>query len=104
MQRVYALADYLVVNISSPNTLGLRELQTEDALRRLLGRLREQQERLGVMHGKRVPMLVKLAPDLDEEQIDAIARVLNQARVDGVIATNTTVDRDRKSTRLNSSH
>src|SRR3546814_15967340 len=84
MQRVYALADYLVVNISSPNSLGLRELQTEDALRRLLGRLREQQERLGVMHGKRVLMLVKLASDRDEEQIDAIPRVLNQVRVDEI--------------------
>ncbi len=93
MQRVYGLADYLVVNISSPNTAGLRELQNEIALRRLIGSLREQQERLGVMHGKRVPMLVKLAPDLDEPEIDAIALVLNEAQVDGVIATNTTLDR-----------
>jgi dihydroorotate dehydrogenase len=93
MQRVYGVADYLVVNISSPNTAGLRELQNEIALRRLIGSLREQQERLGVMHGKRVPMLVKLAPDLDEPEIDAIALVLNEARVDGVIATNTTLDR-----------
>ncbi|MDP1698016.1 MAG: quinone-dependent dihydroorotate dehydrogenase [Xanthomonadaceae bacterium] len=93
MQRVYGLADYLVVNISSPNTQGLRELQNEDALRQLLGALREQQERLGVMHGKRVPMLIKIAPDLDEAQIDSIALVLNEAHVDGVIATNTTVDR-----------
>ncbi|PIQ36800.1 MAG: dihydroorotate dehydrogenase (quinone) [Lysobacterales bacterium CG17_big_fil_post_rev_8_21_14_2_50_64_11] len=93
MQRVYGLADYLVINISSPNTRGLRELQGEDPLRRLLGSLREQQERLAVMHGKRVPMLVKLAPDLDETTIDAIAVVLNQAQIDGVIATNTTLDR-----------
>ncbi|PKM07417.1 MAG: dihydroorotate dehydrogenase (quinone) [Gammaproteobacteria bacterium HGW-Gammaproteobacteria-4] len=93
MQRVYGLADYLVVNISSPNTQGLRELQSEIALRRLIGSLREQQERLGVMHGKRVPMLVKVAPDLDEQEIDAIASVLNEAQVDGVIATNTTLDR-----------
>lgn len=93
MQRVYGLADYLVVNISSPNTQGLRELQGEEALRRLLGTLREQQERLAVMYGKRVPMLVKLAPDLSESEIDTIATVLNQAQIDGVIATNTTLDR-----------
>jgi len=93
MERVYALADYLVVNISSPNTAGLRDLQGEEALRRLLGSLREHQERLGVMHGRRVPMLVKLSPDLREAEIDGVASVLNQARVDGVVATNTTLDR-----------
>ena len=57
-------ADYVTVNISSPNTAGLRELQEEQALRRLIGTLREAQERLGAQHGKRVPMLVKVAPDL----------------------------------------
>lgn len=93
MERVYALADYLVVNISSPNTVGLRELQGEEALRRLLGSLREHQERLGAVHGQRVPMLVKLSPDLHESEIDGVAAVLNQARVDGVVATNTTLDR-----------
>lgn len=93
MDRVYALADYLVVNISSPNTAGLRDLQEEDALRRLIGRLREHQERLGAVHGQRVPMLVKLSPDLREAEIDNVAAVLNQARIDGVIATNTTLDR-----------
>ncbi|NZA24824.1 quinone-dependent dihydroorotate dehydrogenase [Luteimonas sp. SJ-92] len=93
MERVYPLADYLTVNISSPNTAGLRELQEEQALRRLVGTLREAQERLGAQHGKRVPMLVKVSPDLSDEDVEAAARVLADLRVDGVIATNTTVSR-----------
>jgi dihydroorotate dehydrogenase len=93
LSRVYPLADYITVNISSPNTAGLRELQEEQALRRLVGTLREEQERLGAKHGKRVPMLVKVAPDLSESDVDAAARVLADLEVDGVIATNTTVKR-----------
>ncbi|WP_149193292.1 quinone-dependent dihydroorotate dehydrogenase [Luteimonas suaedae] len=93
LERVYPLADYLTVNISSPNTAGLRELQEEQALRRLVGTLREAQERLGARHGRRVPMLVKMAPDLSDEDIAAAARVLSDLQVDGVIATNTTVSR-----------
>ena len=93
LERVYALADYITVNISSPNTAGLRELQEEQALRQLIGTLRESQEELGAQHGKRVPMLVKIAPDLSDEDIDAVARVLRDLSVDGVIATNTTVSR-----------
>ena len=93
LSRVYPLADYVTVNISSPNTAGLRELQEEQALRRLVGTLREEQERLGAKHGKRVPMLVKVAPDLSESDVDAAARVLTDLEVDGVIATNTTVSR-----------
>lgn len=93
LERVYPLADYLTVNISSPNTAGLRELQEEHALRRLIGTLREAQECLGSQHGKRVPMLVKVAPDLSDDDIDAVARVLAELQVDGVIATNTTVSR-----------
>ena len=93
LSRVYPLADYVTVNISSPNTAGLRELQEEQALRRLVGTLREEQERLGAKHGKRVPMLVKVAPDLSESDVDAAARVLADLEVDGVIATNTTVSR-----------
>jgi len=91
MERVYPLADYITVNISSPNTAGLRELQEEQSLRRLVGTLREAQERLGAQHGKRVPMLVKIAPDLSDHDIEAAARVLQELQVDGVIATNTTV-------------
>lgn len=93
LDRVYAFADYITVNISSPNTAGLRELQEEQALRRLIGALRDGQERLASRHGKRVPMLVKIAPDLSDSDIEAAARVLTDLEVDGVIATNTTIDR-----------
>ncbi|WDS36176.1 quinone-dependent dihydroorotate dehydrogenase [Pseudoxanthomonas sp.] len=93
LERVYPLADYITVNISSPNTAGLRELQEEQALRQLIGTLREAQEALGAKHGKRVPMLVKVAPDLSDADIDAVCRVLTDLSVDGVIATNTTIDR-----------
>ncbi|KAF1689231.1 quinone-dependent dihydroorotate dehydrogenase [Pseudoxanthomonas taiwanensis] len=93
LERVYPLADYVTVNISSPNTAGLRELQEEQALHRLVGDLREAQEALAARHGRRVPVLVKVAPDLNDNDIDACARVLGDLRVDGVIATNTTVNR-----------
>lgn len=94
LERVYPLADYITVNISSPNTAGLRELQEEQALRRLVGTLREAQERLGARHGKRVPMLVKIAPDLSDNDIEAAGRVLGDLGVDGVIAGNTTISRE----------
>lgn len=94
LRKVYPLADYVAVNISSPNTSGLRELQEEQALRQLVGCLRDEQEALAGIHGKRVPVLVKIAPDLDENDIDAAARVLGDLQVDGVIATNTTVSRE----------
>jgi dihydroorotate dehydrogenase len=94
LERVYALADYVTVNISSPNTQGLRDLQEEDTLRRFVGTLRDRQEQLAGQHGRRVPMLVKIAPDLDLPAMDGIAAVMLSARVDGVICTNTTVDRD----------
>ena len=95
LERVYPLADYITINISSPNTAGLRELQEEQSLRQLIGTLREAQERFGAQHGKRVPMLVKVAPDLSERDIDAAARVLGELQVDGVIATNTTIDHSK---------
>ena len=94
LERVYPLADYITVNISSPNTAGLRELQEEQALRRLVGTLRDAQEKLGAQHGKRVPMLVKIAPDLSDNDIEAAGRVLGGLGVDGVIAGNTTISRD----------
>ncbi|MGV8923193.1 MAG: quinone-dependent dihydroorotate dehydrogenase [Thermomonas sp.] len=94
LERVYPLADYITINISSPNTAGLRELQEEQALRRLVGTLRDSQERLGSKHGKRVPMLVKIAPDLSDNDIEAAGRVLGDLGVDGVIAGNTTISRD----------
>src|SRR4249919_3975780 len=93
MERVYSLADYITVNISSPNTTGLRDLQQEDTLRRFIGELREVQEDLAAVHGHRVPMLIKLAPDLTEAELDRTAHVLNLAKVDGVIMGNTTLDR-----------
>ena len=94
LRKVYGLADYITVNISSPNTAGLRELQEEQALRRLVSMLRDEQEALASHHGRRVPMLVKIAPDLSESDIDAAGRVLGDLAVDGVIATNTTIARD----------
>ena len=94
LERVYPLADYITINISSPNTAGLRELQEEQALRRLIGTLREAQEKFGSQHGKRVPMLVKIAPDLSDNDIEAAGRVLGDLGVDGVIAGNTTIARD----------
>ncbi len=93
LEKVYPLADYITINISSPNTAGLRELQEEQQLRKLLGVLRESQERLAGIHRRRVPMLVKVAPDLADEDIEVTARVLGEMGVDGVVATNTTVSR-----------
>lgn len=93
MELAFPAADYLVVNVSSPNTEGLRALQAADALRRLLGGLREAQERLAGRHGRRTPLLVKIAPDLSEPEVDGIAAALSEAGVDGAIATNTTIDR-----------
>ena len=94
LRKVYGLADYVTVNISSPNTAGLRELQEEQALRRLVSVLRDEQEALASHHGRRVPMLVKIAPDLSKNDIDAAGRVLGDLGVDGVIATNTTIGRE----------
>lgn len=93
LERVYPLADYVTVNISSPNTAGLRELQEEQQLRALVGTLRHAQEKLAARHARRVPLLVKVSPDLTDEDVDAASRVLSDLGVDGVIATNTTVSR-----------
>jgi dihydroorotate dehydrogenase len=93
LQKVYRYASYVTVNISSPNTQNLRQLQAADALDQLLGRLKSEQAGLAQRHGKYVPMAVKIAPDLDETQIQAIAALLMKYRIDGVIATNTTITR-----------
>jgi len=93
LERVYPLADYITVNISSPNTSGLRDLQEARMLRHLLTGLRQAQERLATKYQRRVPLLLKLAPDLTDEAIESTARVLEQLGVDGVIATNTTITR-----------
>ncbi len=92
LRKVYERATYITVNISSPNTQGLRDLQEEETLRRFIGTLREEQERLGANH-KRKPMLLKIAPDLTETEMDAIAEVLLASGMDGLICTNTTIDR-----------
>ena len=93
LERVYARASYVTVNISSPNTPGLRDLQHEEPLKRFIGTLREAQEQLAAKHGKHKPMLLKIAPDLDDAELDGIAEVVAAAKVDGVICTNTTIDR-----------
>lgn len=93
LQKVYPYASYVTVNISSPNTQNLRQLQSADALDRLLDQLKSEQAKLAQLHGKYVPMAVKIAPDLDETQIQAIAALLIKHRIDGVIATNTTIAR-----------
>ncbi len=93
LRKAYAAASYITVNISSPNTKNLRELQAESPLRDLLGRLRDEGERLAQQHGKRAPLLVKIAPDVDGPQLDSIALVAREAGIDGLIATNTTVSR-----------
>ncbi len=94
LKAAYPVADYIAVNISSPNTKGLRDLQAEDSIRQLLSALKNEQASLQSLHGKIVPMLVKIAPDLDGAQIEALARVFNELAVDGVIATNTTISRE----------
>jgi len=94
LERVYDLADYITVNISSPNTQGLRDLQNEDALRKFIYELRTAQEDLFSVRGHRVPMLVKIAPDLSESELDGIAEVFNAVKLDGVIAGNTTISRN----------
>ena len=93
LRAVHERASYITVNISSPNTSGLRDLQEEETLRRFIGRLREEQEQLGA-NGRRKPMLLKIAPDLTESEMDAIAEVLLASGIDGLICTNTTIDRD----------
>ena len=94
LRAVYAKAHYVTVNISSPNTQGLRDLQNDAALAPLLALLKAEQEQLAQRHGRYVPLVVKLSPDLAEGDIAVIARQLVARRIDGVIATNTTVARD----------
>ena len=93
LRAVYAHASYVTVNVSSPNTEGLRDLQGEVALDALLAALKEEQSRLADRHGKHTPIAVKIAPDLPAEDIRRIARTLVARRIDGVVATNTTVAR-----------
>lgn len=94
LEGVYAHADYITVNISSPNTQNLRSLQGQDELTQLLQPLQEKRKALADQHGRLVPMVVKIAPDLSTEQVDIIAGLLPRHDVDGVIATNTTLSRE----------
>jgi len=91
---VYPHADYVTINISSPNTKNLRDLQGADQLDGLLAALKRRQAELADQHGRYVPLAVKIAPDLDPAQIDLVAQSLVDHRIDGVIATNTTLSRD----------
>lgn len=93
LERVYPRASYVTVNISSPNTQGLRDLQEEETLRCFIGEICEAGERHAATHGKRKPILLKIAPDLGELELDSIAEVLLASSIDGLICTNTTIDR-----------
>jgi dihydroorotate dehydrogenase len=94
MQKVYAHASYITVNISSPNTKNLRALQEKEALSHLLATLKLEQTKLANQHGQYVPITLKIAPDLALEQVNEIADLLMAHKIDGVIATNTTLARD----------
>lgn len=94
MQKVYAHASYITVNISSPNTKNLRALQEKEALSHLLATLKSEQTKLANQHGRYVPITLKIAPDLEREQINEIADLLMEHKIDGVIATNTTLSRE----------
>ena len=94
LDKVYAHASYVTVNISSPNTQNLRELQKDEALDALLSAIKLRQSGLAQQHGKYVPIALKIAPDLDDAQIAAIAALLMMHRIDAVIATNTTIARE----------
>ena len=94
LEGVYPHADYVTVNISSPNTTNLRALQSDAALDGLLGSIAQRRESLSQAHGRRVPIFVKIAPDLDEAQVEMIAATLRRHGMDGVVATNTTIARD----------
>jgi dihydroorotate dehydrogenase len=94
LEGVFPHADYVTVNISSPNTKNLRALQSDEALDALLGQLQERRQTLIQRHGRTVPMFVKIAPDLDETQVGVIAATLQKNGIDGVIATNTTISRE----------
>ena len=94
MDKVYQHASYITVNISSPNTPGLRSLQYVDALDDLLGSLKDRQAQLALQYGKTVPLLLKIAPDLDEQEVVQISDSIVRHQLEGVIATNTTLSRE----------
>lgn len=93
LRKVHARASYVTINISSPNTKNLRSLQEENNLRNLLSSLVEERNKLDVENSKKVPLAVKIAPDLSEDEIDHMCEVFLEVGVDGIIATNTTIDK-----------
>lgn len=93
LQAVHPYADYITVNLSSPNTPGLRSLQFGEVMARLLGRLVERRDQLDGRHQRQVPLLVKIAPDMTAGELELVAQTLLDSGVDGAIATNTTVER-----------
>lgn len=95
LEKVYPYADYITINVSSPNTKNLRDLQDAEQLTALLGTLNDRRQQLTIEHGKRVPLVVKVAPDLEDQQIPEIAAVVVNSEFDGLIATNTTISRDK---------
>lgn len=95
MRKVYPYASYITVNLSSPNTPGLRDLQFGEPLEQLLSQLKDEQKRLAEEHGRYVPMAVKIAPDMAQDDIEQVAAVFVKLGIDGVIATNTTIERDK---------
>lgn len=94
MQKVYVHASYITVNLSSPNTPGLRDLQFGEPLKKLLERLKNEQAKLAAEYRKNVPVLLKVAPDMSGADIEDVAQSLLQFEIDGLIATNTTITRD----------
>ncbi len=94
LEKLYPHVDYVTLNVSSPNTVGLRDLQSADALSVLLARIKAQREKLRERHGRNVALALKIAPDLDAAQIRDIAAVVRKVQIDAVAATNTTVSRE----------
>jgi dihydroorotate dehydrogenase len=94
LQKVYAAASYVTINVSSPNTAGLRSLQERDSLDNLLARLTATRDQLSERHGKRVALVLKVAPDLELQQISSVGESVRRHRIEGVIATNTSLSRE----------
>jgi dihydroorotate dehydrogenase len=94
-RKAYSVASYVTMNISSPNTKNLRQLQQGDELKKLISAMKEDQLKLQTQHGRYVPLVLKIAPDLTPEEVQKIGDLLMQFNIDGVIATNTTISRDK---------
>ncbi|MDD5216033.1 MAG: quinone-dependent dihydroorotate dehydrogenase [Methylococcales bacterium] len=94
-RKAYSVASYVTMNISSPNTKNLRQLQQGDELKKLVSSMKEEQLKLQTQYGRYVPLVLKIAPDLTPEEVRDIADLLMQFNIDGVIATNTTISRDK---------